>query len=255
MKSKRIDSLSNINGCLSKPQKDGEGCETRGEFSAAPRAVGYVCIYRIEPVGEGESVRIYYERRVGDATERDCLTLLVGQYSKLGIRQGEIGEDEFSELLGAGELYSALCRGIGFLSYGDKSARMLKYKLERKGFSRDVATRAVGYLSENGYILEEDGALRRAELCAAKHWGPARIRQELRAQGYGEDAIDAAMESLEDYDFDASCREIVKKKCKCGYPADDVCEQKKLIASVMRYGYSYEQVKRAIAGELKNLSR
>ena len=252
MKSKRIDGISDINRCLSERPQDGIGCVKRGEFCTSPCAVGYVCIYRIEPVGEGESVRIYYERRVGEATERDYLTLLVGQYSKLGVRQGEIGEDEFSEILEAGELYSALCRGIGFLSYGDKSARMLKYKLERKGFSRDVAARAVEYLSENGYILEDDGAVRRAELCAAKHWGPARIRQELRAQGYGEDAINAAMESLEDYDFDASCREIVRKKCRGGYPEDDVCEQKKLISSVMRCGYSYEQVKRAIAVELKN---
>ena len=119
-------------------------------------------------------------------------------------------------------------------------------KLISKGIDRCIAPIAVERIEARGYIAEDASARREAERCAAKLWGESRIRAHLNSKGYGKDAVDDAMFSLEDagVDFEENCVKLVESKCKC-IPTDRLALQK-LVASISRYGYSLSEVKNAI---------
>lgn len=179
----------------------------------------------------------------GDNFEDKIFVLSMQSYAELRVEKGEISEERFDELQRAAEIYSALKRGMNILGYGSCSERNLVLKLRSKGISRDIAQEAAKLLCARGYINEREDACREAERCVKKYWGARRIEAQLYSKGYSSEAIDAALDSLGNVDFVALCSELISKRF--AEPRDET-EKKRLFASLMRYGYSSSQIKRAI---------
>lgn len=170
--------------------------------------------------------------------------LLLEHYTDLGLCIGEVSPDEADAILEAGKLCNAIRRGMTLLQYGDRSARKLAYRLTAKGIDRETAESAVAYLQKKGYIREDDTARLRAEQSVRKLWGPRRIREDLRAQGFSPEAVDEAMESLSEVDWGESCAAAIRKKYR-SIP-EERAERQKLIASIMRLGYDVDTVREAM---------
>ncbi len=223
-------------------------------------------VLSVYPEGEGETVAVILsiprealpaeiaekqaqrDGRTGnsprDKVEKVKLHLLVEQYAERPIRTGRISPTVAEELLEAGRLCAAVQRGVRLLSFGDQSAKRLVYKLTAKGIERSVAESAVRYLTEKGYIHEDDTARLRVAADLRKLWGPRRIREDLRASGFTPEAIDDAMEATDDVDFEANCIAVIRKKY-AEVPTDRNGQQK-LIAALMRLGYDADTVRIAI---------
>ncbi len=202
---------------------------------------GVYRILSVSPEGEGETLAVTLMR--GDGAKRR-LHILVEQYAELGLRRWELSSEEAEALLEAGRLCSAIRRGLSLLQYGDQSRRRLADKLTARGISREVASAAVEYLSEKGYIREDDTARLRAEQGVRKLWGPLRIREDLRAHGFASDAIEEALEGLSEVDWVESCAAAIRKKY--GEIPADRQQRQKLMAAVLRLGYDGETVKEAL---------
>lgn len=207
-----------------------------------PCAVGEVRVYSIEACGEEGCVRVCCEHL--DSGEKVAVTLTVGQLALLKITKGIIGKDEYDALLIEGEIFRAIQQGMTFLSYGDKSQKMLAYKLRLKGFDKPIADRTIEYFVENGYLCEDDGACRLAALCVKKYWGKIRIKSELVSKGYGSEAVNVALESVEETDFSELCYRLIRKKYRAAENSPE--GRKKLSAALARYGYSYGEIREAI---------
>ncbi len=181
-----------------------------------------------------------------DRDGRVCLRLylLTEQYAELGVRVGEIKPAIAEKLLENGRFAAAVLRGLRLLQYGDQSARHLAFKLSSKGYDREVAAAAAAYLAEKGYIREDDTACRRAEADLRKGWGPRRIREDLRANGFSPEAVEAALEALADVDFEAACYELVCRKY-APLPADRASREK-IAAALIRLGYDTSDVRAAL---------
>ncbi len=206
-------------------------------------ADGYA-VLSIHPEGAGETVAVILSVPGEGEPERLKLHLLVEQYAELGVRSGIVDDETADALLAAGHLCAAVKRGMNLLAYGDQSARRLVYKLTAKGVERAVAEAAVAYLSEKGYIHEDDTARRRAEQGVRKQWGPRRIREDLRANGFTPAAIDEALEALCDVDFEAACAAVIRKKYRV--VPDDRAACQKLMAALMRLGYDSDTIRAAL---------
>ena len=195
--------------------------------------------------GEDE-IAVSIEMRAADRSEKRRLVIPSETYIELGLSKGECSRELYDTLEREAEIYAAYRRGVSILGYGACSKRMLTSKLISKGIDRSIAGIAVEKIESRGYIAEDASARREAERCAAKLWGESRIRAHLNSKGYGKDAVDDAMFSLEDagVDFEENCVRLVESKCKC-IPTDKLAMQK-LIASISRYGYSLGEVKSAI---------
>lgn len=207
---------------------------------------GKHAVLSVTPEGEGETVAVVLSvpNAEGGKPSRVRLHLLVEQYADLGVKVGEITPEQADILLEAGKLCAAVRRGMGLLQYGDKSARRLAYKLTAKGIDRETATAAAAYLSEKGYIREDDTARLRAEQGVRKGWGLRRICEDLRAQGFTSDAVEDAVEALSEVDFVGNCAAVIRKKY--GDLPDDRAARQKLMAAMMRLGYDSEEIREAM---------
>ena len=208
-------------------------------------------VLSVTPAGEGETVTVVLALPdpEGKRAQRVRFCLLVEQYAELGVKTGEITPEEADTLLDAGKLCGAIRRGISLLGYGDQSARRLAYKLTAKGIDRETAARATAYLTEKGYIREDDTATLRAEQDLRKGWGERRIREDLMTHGFTREAVEEAMESLSDTDWVENCTTAIRKKY--GEIPEDKGERQKLIAAMMRLGHDTDTVREAMREILK----
>lgn len=209
-------------------------------------------VLSVTPSGEGETVTVVLAipDPAGGKPRRVSFCLLVEQYANLVVKEGEITPEGAEALLDAGRLCGAIRRGISMLGYGDQSARRLAYKLTAKGVDRDTAERAVAYLTEKGYIHEDSTATLRAEQGIRKGWGARRICEDLGAHGFTREAVEEAMEAISQTDWEALCASVIRKKYRT--IPEERGERQKLMAAMMRLGYSADTVKEALRRILRD---
>ena len=137
-------------------------------------------------------------------------------------------------------LCAALAIGLRSLAAGGGSRLQLRQKLCLKGVARDVAEGAVAILCEKGYLDEQKSALAAAEGDLRKLWGDRRILADLRAKGYGDEAMLAVREFLGTKDGAARCVHLLQKRRL------DTGNPDKLIAALLRYGYTRTEIREAL---------
>jgi len=116
-------------------------------------------------------------------------------------------------------------------------------KLRHRGFSDEVAEYAASYMQKNGYLKENNDAEREAECCVEKLWGKKRIMMHLHQKGYDGEAFAAAMAYLETVDFVELCVKLIRQKYRT-LPKDEK-ERQKVIAGLVRHGYTFSEIKDA----------
>ncbi|MBQ3489495.1 MAG: regulatory protein RecX [Clostridia bacterium] len=208
-----------------------------------------ISIYKILALGNGEEAEISLEISNGNETQYIKGKVSASMLSSLelpAILQKPIGVDreKCEEILRSMKLYSAIRKGLDLLGYAKNTAKALLEKLKKRGYSADIAEAAVFYLLEKGYIREEDDAALFAEnLAKKKAYGKQRIRRELFHKGFPEDVIRLALDSNE-IDFSEICLKRIRSMG--GIKIFETSEKrKKAIASLLRYGFSYEDIREA----------
>lgn len=174
---------------------------------------------------------------------RRYIHLLPEQYRVLSPAVGEVTLAYAETLEEAGKLCDAIRKGMELLGYGAMSRRRLIQKMTARGFGRETAEEAAAYLSDHGAFCEETDAIRFAEQGVRKLWGPRRIRDDLYARGFPTDVIAVAMDALEDVDFVENCGRVIVKHGGIPKKQDEI---KKMIAALMRLGYTSGQIREAL---------
>lgn len=204
-----------------------------------------VSVLSVSARGDSE-IAVTIEIREGERTQRECFLLSTRMFADLRVTVGECDRETFEAVSDASELYRATKKGLSLLGYGACSEKMLRRKLVSKGISKDIAAAAVRELSAEGYIDERSDAEREAERCVDKLWGRKRISAHLYEKGYSAEAVRAAIYALEDRgtDFSQVCADRLRKSVDT--LPDDPKSMQKLIASLMRYGFSGNEIKEAV---------
>jgi regulatory protein len=143
-------------------------------------------------------------------------------------------------------LSRAIARMKGILSYSGVSRRTLIHKLKGYDFSEEICECAADYAVEHGMVREElqvehaiDTYLRR------KYWGRRRIVAELSAKGYPREVIENALAEIPEEEFAHALHVILVRKY--GEIPADPQEKQKMILSLLRMGYSGNEIKDALA--------
>lgn len=196
-----------------------------------------------------DDIAVSLEIREGEQIQRERFVVSAEVYASLGISKGECDRELYDLLEGEARICAAYKRALYILGYGSCSMRAMVSKLVAKGFDKTDASVAVERLESRGLLVEESNARREAERCAAKLWGETRIASHLRSKGYSGESVKDALFALEDngVDFEENCLKLVESKCHGGALPSERSEMQKLIASVMRYGYSSGEVKHALS--------
>lgn len=156
----------------------------------------------------------------------------------------EITDDEFEHLKFIITSRKAYSQALRFLTLRAHSADELFKKLNKK-HSAESSQYAVEKCRELGFINDEDFALRYAEeLIRNKKFGLARIRTELYAKGIEREIIDNVISQLE-FDPTSCITDIIEKKYSSCF--NDEKGRRRMIAGLMRAGYSYSDIRSALA--------
>lgn len=192
---------------------------------------------------DGKCVRITV---VGSSGEQH-LTLPCGEvYEK---KNDKLSHSRVTELIYRASEYGAYKKGLDLLAYGDNTKLKLTQKLISKGYGRQIAENAAARLEKDGYIRENEHCLRRAMGEAEKFYGKKYISAKLYSLGFCREDIFAALEQLDgEFDFVSSLELYVRRH---GLYGKLLCRDKavrdKALASLVRRGYSYGEIKEAIS--------
>ena len=194
---------------------------------------------------EGKEVSLTVELCEGDKRDRRSFLLPRAIYEGLEIPDAPavLSEEAFCEIEYADEQYRAIRKAFDILAYGRNSAKTLAAKLRSRGFSAEMAEEAANYMLTHGYIKEDDDAIREVELCFHKLWGSRRILMHLHEKRFDDDAVAAAREYLETLDFVENCVKLIRSKY--GTLPKDEKERNRVISGLVRYGYSFTEIKAA----------
>lgn len=195
------------------------------------------------PIHEGKEIEVTVETSEVYKMNTYRYTLPREAWVRLGLCVGEISREDTKALLYEDEKYRATKKAFDILAFGRNSARTLALKLRHRNFSPRVCDEVAALMKEKGYIREDEDVVLEAEACVNKHWGMRRILMHLHQKGYDSDAMNVAKEYLAEVDFAEVCAELIRKEY--GTLPKDETERNRVIASVVRYGYSMTEIKNA----------
>ena len=192
---------------------------------------------------EGKEVQLEVELRQGENSDRRIFRMPRSIFESFGISEGEITREDMTEIMDADERYKALKRAFDIVAYGRNSRKVLEDKLRHRGFSPQIAHDIAEYMKNHGYLDEDEDASREVDVCVRKLWGSKRILMHLHQKGYDTETISAAKKYMETIDFVDVCVKLVREKYKT-LPKDDA-ERQKVIAALIRHGFSMSEIKAA----------
>lgn len=155
-----------------------------------------------------------------------------------------ISTEEYDAMENASKVTYAIKKASSILAYGANSEAMLVLKLKRRGIDTNTARRAADYLKRHGYLNESNDIERVVDRCLAKKWGPLRIIGHLKSKGYDAGSIITAKEILSNENFSERCANLIISEY--GAPPHDRDAKRKMISSLLRYGYTASDINRAL---------
>lgn len=194
-------------------------------------------------VNEGKEIELVIETSEVYKMNTYRYTLPREAYERLGSPVGEISREDTKVLLYEEEKYRATKKAFDILAFGRNSERTLALKLRHRNFSPRVCDEVAALLKEKGYIREDEDVILDAEACVNKFWGMRRTLMHLHDKGYGNEALIVAREYLAEVDFVELCAQLIREKH--GHLPKDNAERQKIISSLLRYGYSTTEIKKA----------
>lgn len=209
-----------------------------------------ILLYAVNPISGGEETELCFELSDGEHIEKKKLVITAEMFFELGFPHFPCGKVEIScgkldEIEYLAEKTAAIKRGLYILSFADNTKKSLVRKLIMKGFSKEIATEAADNLEKTGYINEAEAAKTLSrDMAEKKLYGARRISAALYEKGFSQSSVQAAMDEL-DLDFHIICGKRIEAMGGKALFADKAQKQK-AVASLMRYGFSYDDIREGL---------
>ncbi len=154
----------------------------------------------------------------------------------------EFDETDTDSLLDAGLTCAVELKAVGYLARAEQSRFGLTRKLIEKKYDKKYVEAALTYLEWRGYLSDLRFATAWLNTRKINHYeGRSRLAAELAARGIARDVAGKALdEFFTENDEDELCRKAYEKLSKS--KADE-----KLIAALLRSGFSMKQIKSMIS--------
>ena len=174
-----------------------------------------------------------------DGTElKTTLGIITGRFIRSGM---DFDEEAYNELVSASGLAMAKARALRIINARPMSREELRKRLIEKGETPENAKACADWLCRMGLINDAEYAGSVVRHYAAKGYGSARIKQELRHHGVPREMWDEAM--LQMPEQDAYLERFIRARLS---EPGDRAQVKKVSDALFRRGYSWEQIKHAL---------
>ena len=174
-----------------------------------------------------------------DGTElKTTLGIITGRFIRSGV---DFDEEAYNELVSASGLAMAKARALRIINARPMSREELRKRLIEKGETPENAEACADWLCRMGLINDAEYAGSVVRHYAAKGYGSARIKQELRHHGVPREMWDEAM--LQMPEQDAYLERFIRARLS---EPGNRAQVKKVSDALFRRGYSWEQIKHAL---------
>lgn len=174
-----------------------------------------------------------------DGTElKTTLGIITGRFIRSGM---DFDEEAYNELVSASGLAMAKARALRIINARPMSREELRKRLIEKGETPENAEDCADWLCHMGLINDAEYAGSVVRHYAAKGYGSARIKQELRRHGVPREMWDEVM--LQMPEQDAYLERFIRSRL---HDPGDRAQVKKVSDALFRRGYSWEQIKHAL---------
>ena len=196
---------------------------------------------RIEEVKKSERKKGIFLVKLEDG---DILRITEEELLRFGLRAGmELDEEALEAVKASMRASSAKVTAANMIGSRALSKRELTKRLVRRGSSASDAQAAADWLEDIGAVDDAGYAAALARHYGEKGYGPARVREELRRRGVDRELWDEAMEEMPETE-DILDR-LIQKRCRGDL--SDPRERKRTCDALMRRGFSWGEVKSAMA--------
>ena len=162
---------------------------------------------------------------------------------RFGLREGmDLDSDLLSEIQKSAKSSDTKVRAANMISARPLSKQELQKRLVQKGSGEEDSAAAVEWLEDLGAVNDEAYAATLVRHYSARGYGVLRIREELRRRGVPRELWDNALE--ERPESSETLDALIQKKCKGGL--SDPKERKRVADSLMRRGFSWNEVRAAL---------
>lgn len=154
-----------------------------------------------------------------------------------------VDERFFQEVLIAEEKHKAYLAALRYLGMRPRTRSQLKKYLQDKGFSEQIASEICTRCVEQGYV--DDQAFARQwvdERLRLKPRSAYMLRMELLQKGLEKETVDRAVAAVSREDELDAARALVEKKLRRMDRVPSPEEEKKLLAMLMRKGFSHSVI-------------
>ena len=201
----------------------------------------YYTVEKIKKSTQGHT--LYISSSMGTKFE---MLLSNDQYERFDIDAGDVIDDKHFLKIREEMLFdNARRHAFTILSYGDNNKKTLVNKLMQRGYARELSENVAIYMEHRGYIDEKKQMGIQLEGCLRKKYGQMKIAEELMVKGFKrEDVMEFLKTALKGVNFGENCAYIISQKYNPLPKEKD--EVGKMMASLMRYGYSINDIKAGI---------
>ena len=151
-------------------------------------------------------------------------------------------EQELQALRSSAGLALCKTRAVELLSYRPMSVKELRDKLQQKGEAPENAEAAAAWLQEKGLLDDGRYAGMVVRHYAGKGYGQGRIRQELQRRGIPRDLWEEALEQLPEQEDKITS--FLRSRLR---DPGDRSQVQKVSAALIRRGFSWEEIRAALA--------
>ncbi len=171
-------------------------------------------------------------------------------FLRSGLKLGDFLDDEsLYQLIADSDARRAKEKALYLLEHRNHSKKELTEKIARTAASREAAQAAADRMEEIGLIDDEAFARDYArQLFLRKKYGPRRVRQELALKGIDQELIESLLEEYADEKAETENISALLEKKYPGWQEEEKV-RRRAVAALQRWGYSYEQIRRALALE------
>lgn len=162
---------------------------------------------------------------------------------RFGLREGmDLDSELVAEIQKSAKSSDTKVRAANMISARPLSKQELQKRLVQKGSGEEDAAAAVEWLEDMGAVNDEAYAATLVRHYSARGYGVLRIREELRRRGVPRELWDNALE--ERPESSETLDALIQKKCKGDL--SDPKERKRVADSLMRRGFSWNEVRAAL---------
>ena len=196
----------------------------------------------LEKVVPSKNKRDAFELHFASGEVLRCTAAQVADFALFGGK--ELTGEEYEAVQAASRLAKAKERAAALLAYRAMSAGELERKLIEKGETPEDSREAVDWLGRLGALDDFEYAKSVVRHYSVKGWGAGRIKEEFYRRHIPREFWEEALEELDGED-EKIAKFIERRMATRG---NDPKERKKTADALYRRGFSWDSIKRVMAG-------